>query len=202
MVILDLPRELRDVIYSYVLPHRIQLVPPGSDRSLDLWSTHGILLANRQLRLEALHAFSRLLPQTTVVVQREPNDGGHVAPISPLHTAFRDKIKVLITRLPFRKRNVQFFSLLRRSEEYTDLYLRRLLDSMPALEEVTCEVTWEPNHAPTILLPRIREHMLEELRRATIGQDALAGWGVECQIKDATRWRNEWSGVVVLTRGS
>jgi hypothetical protein len=196
--ILDLPRELRDMIYSYILPDRIQLLSPGSEGSLP----SGILLANQQFRLETLHAFSRLLPQTTVVVRREPGDGGHVRPTSLSHNGLRDKIVKLVVRLPFRKRNVRFFSLLRRSEECTDVYIRRLLDSMPALREVTCEVTWEPNHAPTVLLPRTKEHMLEELRRATVGQDDVVGWDVECRIRDATRWKNEWSGVVILMRRS
>jgi hypothetical protein len=195
---LDLPRELRDIVYQYVISERVQLVQPGCKDSLE---SNGILLANHQLREEYLYTLRTILPATTVVLHRHPGDNSYSVLASPAYTGFRQNITNLIVRLPFRKRNVNFFSLLRKSEQHTDIYIRRLLDCMPALRIVTCEITWEPNYAQTVLLPRIRERMVDELRRASIGpEELLEGWHVECQIRDATRWKNEWSGAVILTK--
>lgn len=198
---LKLPRELRDIIYLYSLPNRIQLVRPG--HSLDAWSGLGLLLVSRQIRLEALHAVFRLLPQTTVVIQRKPTygmDDDPLARLSPLQTAFRSKIVHLVLRLPFRKQSLPYFSLQSESEEHTNAYMRRLIHSMPALREVTCEVTWEPNRATTIMFPGIRSDMITEIKNVTLGYAPLPGWVGECHIRDATRWRNGWSGIVHLSR--
>ena len=195
--LLSLPRELRDIVYSYYLPERLQLGPAGCESSITFYDDHGLLLASHQLGDEALDAFYRLLPTTTIVATRTVR-----VPFltSPEYAHFRRKIVNLAYRAEYRKRNLHHFSLSRMSDRHTNLTLPRILESMPSLRKITCEITWEPGQSPTVLLPRIKSSVLTELRRVTIDQDPPLGWDVECQVRDTTRWKNDWSGLVILRK--
>jgi hypothetical protein len=79
-------------------------------------------------------------------------------------------------------------------------YLGNVVQSMPALRQLTCEVRWQPNKTPSLLLPHDKNNMLQAIRRVTIGDGSMIGWDVDCYIVDATRWNKEWSGVVMIKR--
>jgi hypothetical protein len=197
MYLLSLPRELRDLIYSYILPVRIQLVHAACERSLAFHDTNGILLASQQLRSEALDAFYRLLPETTVLALQDAQ-----APflVSPRQARLREMTQNLVIQTTYQKRNLHYFALSPMCNQKTDLYISHILKSMPALRKITCEVAWEPREPPAVLLPRIREQVLTVLRWITLGNDTPMGWDVECKIRDATRWKNDWSGLVILRK--
>jgi hypothetical protein len=195
--LLSLPRELRDLVYSYILSDRIQLVQAACDRSLAFYDTNGMFLANHQLRNEALDTFYRLLPEMTVVA---PGDAQAPFLSSPRQARLRETTQNLVIQTTYRKRNLNYFALSPMCNQKTNLYISHILQSMPALRKVTCEVAWEPREPPAVLLPRIREQVLTVLRWMTLGDEMPVGWHVECQIRDATRWKNEWSGVVILRK--
>jgi hypothetical protein len=56
------------------------------------------------------------------------------------------------------------------------------------------------SHGTALLLPRINQCIIGERRSITIGSSELAGWYVECRVRDKARWKNEWSGIVALRR--
>jgi hypothetical protein len=193
----SLPRELRDLIYSYTIPDRIQLLQMNSKESLDFHNTNGVLLASHQLRNEALDAFYRLLPTTTILA---PRNSQISFLSSPQHTRLRLETQILVIETTYRKRNLAYFALSPLSIQQTNLYISYLLQSMPALRHVTCEVAWEPSEPPAVLLPCVREEVLAVIQWVTLRNDTPEGWDVECQIRNAARWKNEWRGVVILRR--
>jgi hypothetical protein len=174
----SLPRELRDLIYSYTTLDRIQLVQMSSKGSLDFYNTNGLLLANHQLRDEALDAFYRLLPRTIILA---PRNAQISFLSSPQHTPLRLETQMLVIKTTYRKRNLAFFALSSLSNQQTNLYLSHLLQSMPALCYVTCEVSWEPSEPPAVLLPCVREEVLAVIRWVTLRNDTPEGWDIECQ---------------------
>jgi hypothetical protein len=194
---LSLPRELRDLIYSYIIPDRIHLVEANTKESLDFHNVNGFLLANHQLRDEALDTFYRLLPTTTILA---PPDTQISFLSSPHQTRLLLETQILVTRTTYIKQNLPHFALLSISNRQRHLYLSRVLQSMPALRHVTCEVVWEPSDPPAVLLPRVKEEVLAAIRWITLQDATPEGWDVECQIRNETRWKNEWSGVVILKR--
>jgi hypothetical protein len=195
--LLRLPRELRDLVYSYIIPDRIQLAQMNTKESLEFYNTNGFFLASHQLRDEALDAFYRLLPTTTIIA---PRDTQTSVLSSPQETRLLQETQVLVIRTTYRKRNLPYFDLNSISTRQTNLYISRILQSMPALRHITCEVAWEPSDPPAVLLPRVREEVLAVIRWVTLRGDVPVGWDVECQIRNQTRWKNEWSGVVILKR--
>jgi hypothetical protein len=194
---LSLPRELRDLVYSYIIPDRIQLAQANTKESLDFYNTNGFFLASHQLRNETLHAFYRLLPTTTIIA---PRDAQTSFLSSPQQTRLLQEMQILVIRTTYRKRNLAYFALSSLSNQQTNLYISRILGSMPALRHVTCEVAWEPSDPPAVLLPGVREEVLAVIRWVTFHDDVPVGWDVECLIRNETRWKNEWSGVVILKR--
>jgi len=201
---LGLPLELRHIIYLYILPQRLQLVAPGCESSLKYWNKISILLVNHQLREEAIDTLKRALPTRTIVLQRPTGGGPIPVLVSSEYTGFRERIVNMVIRTPFHLDDRWSFSLSSKSPEHTRMCLFRLLRHMPALRNITCEITWDLqgswSPSPTVLLPHLRQRMLEEFRRVTISQIELPGWDVGYQVKDLTRWKNERSGVVILTR--
>ncbi|KAH7081811.1 hypothetical protein BKA63DRAFT_405812 [Paraphoma chrysanthemicola] len=196
--LLNLPRELRDLIYPYVLPDRLRLVPKSCDQSISFHKTNGILLTTQQLRSEAIEALYRLFPSTTIVASC---DVFHSILSSPYQSRMRQKIVNLVLKRTYRKRNLPYSVFSLASNDIDDPSLiRASLATMPSLQLVVCELAWAPNHAPALLLPRTRECIIEECRRVTVGSRDLAGWRIDCMVKDKARWRNEWSGIVILTR--
>lgn len=196
---LDLPRELRDMTYAYVLPSTMQLVTPGCDSALEFSNKNGILLANRQTRDEALEALHRSPPSVTIVTHHNALLSRLVSPDCIM---FRQKIVTLIVRTEYGLEEFPHphYFLRRKSEEHTKIYIHRVIESMSALQHITCEVGWLPNQPPAVLLPLARAHMLGQIRAATLGFDPFTDWVVECHVRHATRWRNEWSGIVLLIK--
>jgi hypothetical protein len=195
--LLSLPRELRDLIYSFILPERIQLVQAGSESSVSFYDTNGILLASRQLRDEALDALYRLLPSTTILAPRDAR-----VPFFGCteYGGLGRRTHNFVIHMSYSRRNSNVFALSHKSHGHTNLYVSHVIQSMPALRVVTCEITWEPRESSAVLLPSIREHILVELKRVIVGHHTPVGWDVDCQIRDATRWKNERSGVVILRK--
>ena len=79
--------------------------------------------------------------------------------------------------------------------------LARSIDRITGLREFKFEVTWHPNNSTAVLLPAQREVMLGQIRDVAIGdRGAWEGWLDECKVRDATRWKVRWSGVVWMRR--
>jgi hypothetical protein len=195
--LLCLPREVRDIIYAHALPERLRLVSRSCKESLDFYESSGVLLANHQIRREALDALERQLATTTIIATYD----AHLPPLrSPEYANLRQKIQNLIIQISCRKRNLSYFALSPqhgwRSQE--DLYLIR--QELPSLRYITFEITWEPNEASTVLWRRAKEHMVMVLKRMVGGEEFWDGWDVDSQIIDATRWKSAWSGVVAVKK--
>jgi hypothetical protein len=186
----SLPRELRDIIYSYVLPEHIKLAE-GWEGSL------GLLLVSHRFRSETLDAFYTRLPQMTIV---SPNTALTVLPGSPKYTLLWQKTEKLLVQRSMEKRNQPDFAFMPIASQHADWHPPQIFQCMPALREVTYEIAWDSRGSPSILLPSLKDRVLRELKETTLGQNSLIGWDVECRIVDSTRWRIEWSGVVALKR--
>jgi DNA polymerase elongation subunit (family B) len=205
---LEFPRELRDLIYLYVLPEvdLTKLPTKGLDGTSTFIHTNGVLLANHQLRREAKEIFWRLLPNTTVTLA----PAVHIHCLnSPAYARLRRETQFLVVRMEQYNRRLPAFTLtepgtcvMRYATDNTNGFLLHIFRVMPALRHVTCDIEWKPNNAPSILLPRERNDMLRELRRVTIRDDPMIGWDVECYIVDATRWKKECKGGVIFSRKS
>jgi hypothetical protein len=186
----SLPRELRDIIYSYVLPEHIKLIE-GWDESL------GLLLASHRLRSEMLDAFYTRLPHMTII---SPNTAPALLPDSPNYTLLRQKTEKLVVQRSVEKRNQPNFALMPIAGQHATWLPPQIFQCMPALREVTYEITWDSKGSPSVLLPSLKDSVLRELKNVTLSQGSLTGWDVECRIVDITRWRIEWSGIVVLKK--
>jgi hypothetical protein len=197
--LLSLPRELRDIIYAHVLPERVKLTDAGCERSPSFFDANGIFLASQQFRREATETFWRLLPRTTIVISRQ----SHIPFLgSSQYSRLRRHTQSLVIQMAYIKRNSPIFELEQLSYRSSKSYLGNFFQSMPALQQLTCEIKWQPNDTPSILLPGDRSDMLREIRRVTIGEGSMIFWDIECYIVDATRWNKEWSGVVRFNRKS
>jgi hypothetical protein len=195
--LLSLPRELRDLIYAHVLPERMELAVAGRESSFSFFETNGVLLTNHQLRREAEETFWRLLPTTTVVISAWARM--HFL-VSPKYAQLRRLTQYLVVQTEHTKCSTRTFEFEDVPDPNTKSCLENLVQSMPALRQLTCEVRWQPNNTPSLLLPHDKNDMLHAIRRVTIGNRSMTGWDVECYIVDATRWNKEWSGVVVIKR--
>jgi hypothetical protein len=203
----DLPRELRDVVYEYVIPD-VNLTWPrnkGQDRTPNFFTTNGILLANHQLRRESKETFWRLLPKTTVTIAPKTH---MYCLISPAYARLHRTTQDLVVQMEQYNHCLPTFTLAESTPQTgfplddSKGYMAHIFRVMPALRQVTCEVEWKPHNTPSVLLPRERDDMLRELRRVTTGGDPMIGWEVECYIVDATRWKKECSGCVRFKRKS
>jgi hypothetical protein len=201
----NLPRELRDVIYVFVIPE-VNLTGPrikGQDRIPNFFSTNGILLANHQMRREAKETFWRLLPSTTVTIAPKTH---MYCLISPAYARLRRTTQYLVVQMEQYNHRLPIFTLaestpqMRFPLDNTKGYIAHIIRVMPALRQVTCDIEWKPHNTPSVLLPRERDDMLRELRRVTTGGDPMIGWEVKCYIVDATRWKKECSGGVRFKR--
>ncbi|KAF2025419.1 hypothetical protein EK21DRAFT_76430 [Setomelanomma holmii] len=192
-----LPREIRDLIYPYVLPTRLQLAPIGSEQNLSFHDTNGIFLVNHQLRSEVHEVFYRLFAITTIVV---PRDQWHALVNPSGRHLLRQNIINLVLPQRYRKRMTRGWVFSLASNYYGAIKAMDILDNLPNLQNVTYEIEWAPNDAPAVLLPHMKESILQECRRVTIGTSELTGWDVECRIRDEARWKNEWSGTVSLRK--
>jgi hypothetical protein len=186
----SLPRELRDIIYRHVLPAYITLVE-GWERNL------GLLLVSHRLRSEMLDAFYTRLPHMTII---SPNTAPALLPDSPNYTLLRQKIEKLVIQRGVEKQIRTDFTFVPITGQQATWLPPQIFQCMPALREITYEITWDSKGSPSVLLPSLKDSVLRELRNVTLGQDRLIGWDVECRIVDTTRWRIEWSGVVVLKK--
>jgi hypothetical protein len=197
---LTLPRELRDLIYAHILPEKLYLVAPDPLSSRTLYTSNGILLTSRALRAEALSALQRLLPTTTIVATQH----ARVPPLS-LSTEcgdIRRNIENLVILMSCEKLKIREFSLLPTAGWHTKAEFSEVLEAMPGLKEVTFEISWSPVDAYTLLWPSHKTRMLEVLR-GVVGGEAFwenREWEVDARVRDATRWRNNWGGVVVMTK--
>jgi len=187
----SLPRELRDIIYFYVLPDHVTLVEEGWERNI------GLLLASRQLRTETLEAFYLRLPRATIIV---PPTAHGLFPSSPQYALIRERTKRVVIQRQVQKPETPDFVLNTMGRDVATLHSSKVFDDMPALREIIYEITWKYTASPSVLLPSLKRRMLDEIRRVTVGEDELAGWKIECQVKDATRWKIGWSGVVLLRK--
>jgi hypothetical protein len=183
-----LPRELRDMIYFHTLSDRIILVQEDCDKSL------GLLLASHQLRSETLDALNRSLPRITIVV---PCTARALFSGSDF---LRQRTRKLVIQRVVKRCDLWDFVLEPVNSSTAALHCAKVFECMPALREVMYEISWDNTSGPSVLLPSLKERMISELRRVTVGEDEVAGWGVECRIKDATRWKIGWSGVVILRK--
>jgi hypothetical protein len=191
MHLFSLPRELRDIIYFYVLPDHVTLVEEGWDRDI------GLLLANRQLRIETLETFYLRLPRATIVV---PPTACDLFPSSLQYAPFRERAQRVVIQRQVQKLDTPEFVLHTMGRDGATLHCSKVFEHMPALREITYDIAWKSAASPSILLPSLKRRMLNEIRRVTVGEDKLAGWEIECQVKDATRWKIGWSGVVKLRK--
>lgn len=187
----SLPRELRDIIYFNVLPDHVTLVEEGWERHI------GLLLASRQFRNETLEAFYLRLPRTTVVI---PPTACALFPDSPQYAQFRQRAKRVVIRRQVQKPDTPDFVLNTIGSDGVTLHCPKVFDDMPALRVIIFEIAWNSTTCPSVLLPGLKRRMLDEIRRVTVGGDKLAGWKMECQVKDATRWKIGWSGVMILRK--
>jgi hypothetical protein len=195
--LLTLPRELRDLILTYVLPKRIKLIHARPDAP-DFYNTNGILLANQQLRIEAIEAFYRSLPSTTIIFSRESR-----VPFlgAPSYARLRQHIHHLVLQTSYIKReDVRYFTLRRISDHRTKDLLAHVITCMPKLRQVDVEVRWLPAEAGSVLLPGTRGAMMFEIRVVTIGGYEVQGWEVDFGVVDESRWRRKWWGWVGLKK--
>jgi hypothetical protein len=183
-----LPRELRDIIYFHTLPDRIILIQEDCHKSL------GLLLASHQLRSEILDALNRALPRITIVI---PCTARALLPSSDF---LRQRTQKLVVNSVVKKCDVRDFVLEPVTGGAAMLHCAKAIHCMPALREVMYNITWNNTSSPSVLLPSLKNRMISELRRVTVGEEELVGWSVECRIKDATRWKIGWSGVVILRK--
>lgn len=78
---------------------------------------------------------------------------------------------------------------------------KRILDDMPSLQQITFEVSWDPRQTSSVLLHHERLSIVNELQHIVLKDETLwDGWVIDVEVKDATRWKIEWSGVIVLRR--
>ncbi|KAH8724414.1 hypothetical protein GQ44DRAFT_278120 [Phaeosphaeriaceae sp. PMI808] len=141
-----LPRELRDLIYAYILPKHIRSAQPSCRVSWKFANINGILLVNHQLRSESLEAFYRNLSQATIVA---PSDACVPSLTLPTYARLRNKIQNFVFQWMYGRRKTQTFSLKPTSSGETGRYLSRVIRSLPALQWVTCEITREPRESST-----------------------------------------------------
>jgi hypothetical protein len=195
-----LPRELRDLIYPYILPERLYLVAPNHPSSRIFYKTNGILLTSRALRIEAVSAMTRLVPSTRFIALEHARS----PPLSlaPEYVPIRRKIRHIIILLSCQKVDTTRFDLLPMAGWKSNDELKEVLVAMPGLKEVTFEISWSPAEAYTLLFPSYKTRMLAVLRGVVRGEEfwERQGWEVEARIKDKTRWRNRWGGVVVVRK--
>lgn len=79
--------------------------------------------------------------------------------------------------------------------------LAHTLEQMSGLKEFRFEVTWHPNNTNAVLLPAQRQAILRQIRFVTVGdRGAWEKWQETCEVRDATRWKVVWSGVVSMRR--
>jgi hypothetical protein len=195
--LLCLPREVRDVIYAHTLPERLRLVSQGRKESFDFYESSGLLLANHQVRREALDALERQLATTTITATHN----AVLPPLrSPEYANLRQKIENLVVQISCRKRNLPYFALSPQRGWWSQEDLSLIRQELPSLRYITFKITWEPNEASTVLWRRAKEHMVTVLRRMVGGEEFWDGWDVDSQIIDATRWKNEWSGIVLVRK--
>lgn len=195
--LLCLPREIRDVIYAYALPERLQLRSRHCKESLSFYESNGLLLANHQIRKEANEALERQLPIKHIIFAHD----AHLPPLqSPDYFDIRRKIQNLVIALSCRKHEFPAFALLPQTGWHADVKLYQIRKEFPSLRQVTFEITWQPKDTYTVLLPRRKEEMVMGLRKLVGGGIIWDAWDLEYQIRDATRWKNAWSGVIVATK--
>lgn len=195
--LLHLPRELRDIIFTHILPTRIKLIKADPERTSTFFTTNGIFLTNHQLRSEALAVLYRQLHITTLVAPRQSLF--HLLE-NPRAAYLRDSIQDLVIQREYIECGLRYFKLRPASHEGAELPLTRIIKPMCALRRLTCEISWRAFHAPSVLLPGTRNLMVGEFLMITTGEEKLVGWKVDCKVVDMTRWKKEMSGIVVLEK--
>ncbi|KAH7410478.1 hypothetical protein DE146DRAFT_645062 [Phaeosphaeria sp. MPI-PUGE-AT-0046c] len=196
--LLSLPRELRDIIFEHAVPKRIELIHSSYEENVNFFNNNGILLANQQLRNEAIEAVYRG-PYTTIIWSRKSRIPFLVCPD---YLRLRQNVQKLVLRTEYRKlARTRHILALRRNECLDDgLSLMHIIQCMPALREIVCEISWTPCVTASVLLPNAKEIMTAQLRRATIGGEEVVGWELEDRIVDSTRWMKNWSGLLIARK--
>lgn len=196
--LLSLPRELRDIILQYVVPDRIKLVHSTYEDNANYLSNNGILLASRQLRIEAIDCFYRQ-PSTTIIWSRQSR-----VPIftCPDYERLRQTVQKLVIQTEYERRTRvrHLLSLTRNNDVDDGISFTHIIRRMPALREIVCEIRWTPCVTASVLLPDAKEIMLLQFRRATTGGEVVVGWEMEERVVDLTRWMNSWSGLLIARK--
>jgi hypothetical protein len=196
--ILGLPRELRDIIIQYVVPDRIKLIHSTYDDNVNYLRKNGILLTNHQLRIEAIDCVFRQ-PSTTIIWSRRSR-----VPIltCPDYERLRQTVQKLVIQTEYERRTLvrHLLSLKRNTDVDDGISFIHIIQRMPALREIVCEIRWTPCVTASVLLPDAKEIMLLQFRRATTGGEDVVGWEMEERVVDATRWMKSWSGLLIARK--
>ncbi|KAF2134359.1 hypothetical protein P153DRAFT_380176 [Dothidotthia symphoricarpi CBS 119687] len=176
--LLGLPRELRDMIYSLVLPKRVRLARRASTKSHAFYDNHGILLVNHQLRAEALDA---LLPHTTFIISADEDS----RTLETRDCPNRARMKNLLIKVWCKKRNLHDFALSHVSGLWSTTTLGDLHVTLPGLEKVVFDLSWKVEAPWCSWTRHTREWMLQYLRDSVEAQRIWTGWDADYALDDS-----------------